>query len=184
MNVIITSIHGVCIHAFVWRCLSVNKSWFCSSLPYWTERWVSSRIIHPSLHLHVIFKNNFNRKKKNHLYVSLNFSCGNNFILQLFLHPLVLHTSAAHLFSPSAQYLEKGITTCLLLKYTHADATCIVNISRYLHAVIVPPAVRLNDKPNQNVQAEREKGKEKQASDARNRNKGLDWFFPLRMKTH
>ena len=64
MNVIITSNHGVCIHAFVWRCLSVNKSWFCSSLPYWMERWESSRIIHPSLHLHVIFKNNFNRGKK------------------------------------------------------------------------------------------------------------------------
>lgn len=184
MNVIITSNHGVCIHAFVWRCLSVNKSWFCSSLPYWMERWESSRIIHPSLHLHMSSLKTILTGEKKKSSLSLNFSCGNNFILQLFLLPLVLHTSAAHLFSPSAQYLEKGITTCLLLKYTHADTTCIVNISRYLHAVIVPPAVRLNDKPNQNVQAEREKGKEKRASDACNRNKGLDWFFPLRMKTH
>lgn len=53
MNVVITSNHGVCIHAFVWLCLSVNKSWFCSSLSYWMERWVSSRINRPSLHLHM-----------------------------------------------------------------------------------------------------------------------------------
>ena len=45
---------------------------------------------------------------------------------------LVPLTSAAHLFFPSL--FGEGITTCLLLKYTHTDTTCVVNISHCYHS--------------------------------------------------
>lgn len=50
------------------------------------------------------------------------------------------------------------------------------------HTVIIPFAIRPSDKTNQNLQMGRKKEKKKQVTPMKtNRNKGLDWFFPLRM---
>lgn len=71
---------------------------------------------------------------------------------------LVLHTSAVHLFTITPLF-GKGITTCLLLKHTYTDTTCIVNISLYRLTVIIPFAIWPSDKPDQNLQAERKTAK-------------------------
>lgn len=46
--------HGICTHVFIWLYFSGNKSWFCSSFfsfGYWMKRWITARLICPSLHL-------------------------------------------------------------------------------------------------------------------------------------